>query len=139
MQVEDVARVGLAARWATQQQRHLPVGVGVLGQVVVDAQGGVAAVEEELAHRAPGVGGQELDWGRLVGGRGHDDRVVERSVVVQGLGELDDRRHPLADRHVDADQVFVLVVDDRVEGDRGLAGLAIADDQLALPAPNRDH
>ena len=38
VQVEDVARVGLATRRAAQQQRHLAVGVGVLGEVVVDAR-----------------------------------------------------------------------------------------------------
>ena len=54
-------------------------------------------------------------------------------------GDLDDGRHPLADRDVDADQVLVLVVDDRVDRDRRLAGLAVADDQLALAAADRDH
>jgi hypothetical protein len=32
-----------------------------------------------------------------------------------------------------------LLVDDRVDRDRGLAGLAVADDQLALAAADRDH
>ena len=53
--------------------------------------------------------------------------------------DLDDGGHPLADRDVDADQVLVLVVDDRVDRDRRLAGLAVADDQLALAAADRDH
>ena len=51
----------------------------------------------------------------------------------------DDRRHALADRDVDRDHAAVLVVDDRVDRDRGLAGLAVADDQLALAAADRDH
>ena len=51
----------------------------------------------------------------------------------------DDRRHALADRDVDRDDVRVLVVDDRVDRDRRLAGLAVADDQLALAAADRDH
>ena len=38
VEVEDVARVRLAAGRAAQQQRHLAVRPGVLGQVVVDAQ-----------------------------------------------------------------------------------------------------
>ena len=38
VQVEDVARVRLAARRAAQQQAHLAVRPGVLGEVVVDAQ-----------------------------------------------------------------------------------------------------
>src|SRR5262249_47683981 len=50
-----------------------------------------------------------------------------------------DGRHPLPDRDVDADQVLVLVVDDRVDRDRRLAGLAVADDQLSLAAADRDH
>src|SRR4029079_8553950 len=38
-----------------------------------------------------------------------------------------------------ADHPGALLVDDGVEGDGGLAGLAIADDQLALTAADRDH
>ena len=56
VQVEDVAREGFAARRAAQQQRHLPVGVGVLGEVVVDAEGVPARVGEVLAHGRAGVG-----------------------------------------------------------------------------------
>src|SRR4029078_1891649 len=51
--------------------------------------------------------------------------------------DLRDRRFLLADRDVDADEVLAILVDDRVDRDRGLAGLAIAEDQLALPAPDR--
>ena len=101
VQVEDVARVGLAARRAAQQQRHLAVGVGVLGQVVVDAERVLAVVEEVLAHRAAGVRRHVLDRRGLVGRRGHDDRVVHRAVLAQRLGDLHHRRHALADRDVD--------------------------------------
>jgi hypothetical protein len=45
--------------------------------------------------------------------------------------------HALADRDVDRDDVVVLVVDDRVDRDRRLARLAVADDQLALAAADR--
>ena len=38
VEVEDVAREGFAARRTAQQQAHLPVGVGVLGEVVVEAR-----------------------------------------------------------------------------------------------------
>ena len=50
VEVEDVARVGLAARRAAQQQRELAVGLGLLGQVVVDDEGGVALLHPVLAH-----------------------------------------------------------------------------------------
>src|SRR5262249_53423507 len=35
--------------------------------------------------------------------------------------------------------VAAALVDDRIEGDRGLAGLAVADDDLALAPADRDH
>jgi len=45
----------------------------------------------------------------------------------------------LANRDIDANHVAALLVDDGVERDGGLAGLAVADDQLALAAADRDH
>ena len=86
-----------------------------------------------------GVGRDVLHGGgvRRVG-RDHDG-VVHRVVVAQ---RLDDGRHlpgALSDRAVDADDVGVPLVDDRVDRDGRLAGLAVADDQLALAAPDRDH
>ncbi len=139
VQVEDVARVGLAARRAAQQQRHLAVRVGVLGEVVVDAERVAALVREVLGHRGAGVRRHELDRSGLVGGGGDDDGAVHRAGLLQRLHHLHDGRHALADRDVDADDVLILVVDDRVDRDRGLAGLAVADDQLALAAADRDH
>ena len=52
---------------------------------------------------------------------------------------LRDGRHLLADGDVDADQALALLVDDRVDGHGGLARLAVADDQLALAATDRDQ
>ncbi len=55
------------------------------------------------------------------------------------LHDLRDRRALLADGAVDADQIVLGVVDDGVEQDGGLAGLAVADDQLALAAADGNH
>ena len=71
--------------------------------------------------------------------RGDDDRVVHRAVLLELAHHVLDRRRLLADRDVDADEVLALLVDDRVDRDRGLAGLAVADDQLALAAADRHH
>src|SRR5207302_11074079 len=84
VQVEDVTRVGLAARRPAQQQRELPVGLGLLGQVVVDDAGGVALVHPVLAHGAPAVRGEVLEGGRLGGGGGDHDRVLESAVLLEG-------------------------------------------------------
>src|SRR5690606_21487018 len=68
-----------------------------------------------------------------------DDRVVERASLAQRLDHARDLTRALTDRAVDADDVAALLVDDRVECDRRLAGTTVADDQLALAAADRDH
>jgi hypothetical protein len=84
---------------------------------------------------------------RLRGGGGDNDRILERAAVLERLDELRDAGALLPDRDVDAVELFGLVVarvdffliEDGVERDRGLAGLAVADDQLALAAADRDQ
>src|SRR5439155_25318383 len=70
---------------------------------------------------------------------GNDDRVLHRAGILEALVDLRDGRLLLPDRDVDTDDVLVPLVQDRVDEDRGLAGAAVADDQLALAAANRDH
>ena len=147
VQIEHVARIGLAARRAAQQQRHLAVGDGLLGQIVIDDHGVHAVVAEVFAHGAAGERRQELHRRRIGRGGGDDDRVFQRALLLQHLDELRDGRALLADRDIDAVQLDLLVglrverllVEDGVERDRGLAGLAVADDQLALAAADRDE
>ncbi len=106
-----------------------------------------AVVAEILAHGAAGERRQELHRRRIGRGRGNDDRVVERAVFFQNLDELGDGRTLLADGDIDAVELDALVVrlvdrllvQDGVERDGGLAGLAVADDQLALAAADRDQ
>src|SRR6185436_9670042 len=139
VEIEDVAGIRLAAGRAAEQQRDLAIRGRVLGKIVVDAGRVLAVVEEVLAHRAAGVRRQVLQR-RGFRGRGVDhDGVVHRPVLLERLHDLRDGRLLLADRDVDADDVLALLVDDRVDGHRGLAGLAVADDQLALSAADRDH
>ena len=100
-----------------------------------------------LAHRAAGERREELHRRRVGGGGGDDDRVFERAVLLEHLDELGDGRALLADGDVDAIELLALVaalverllVEDGVDRDGGLAGLAVADDQLALAAADRDH
>ena len=148
VEVEDVARVGLAAGRAAQQQRHLAVRPGVLAEVVVDAQGVLdqalgrhldAVLHDLLAHRHARVRGEVLERGGILGAGDDDDRVLHRAVLLEHGHGLGDGRQLLADRHVDADEALALLVDDRVDRDRGLARLAVADDQLALATADRDQ
>ena len=147
MQIEHVARIGLAARRPAQQQRHLAIGDGLLGEIVVDDHRVHAVVAEIFAHGAAGKRRQILHRRRIGRGRRDHDRIIERAVLLQHLDELRDRRALLPDRDVDAIELDLLVaggverflVEDRIERDRGLAGLAVADDQLALAAADRDQ
>src|SRR5581483_1574307 len=52
VEIENVARIGLASRRTAQQQGDLAIRHGVLGEIVVDAQRVTLAVAEVLAHRA---------------------------------------------------------------------------------------
>jgi hypothetical protein len=110
VQVEHVARIGFAARRAAQQQRHLAIGDGLLGQIVIDDQRVHAVVAEVLAHRAAGEGRQELQRRRLGGGGGDDDRVFQRAVLFERLDDLGDGRALLADGDIDAIELGALVV-----------------------------
>ena len=148
VEVEDVSRVRLAARRAAEQEGHLAVRPGVLGQVVVDAQGVLdqplvghldAVLHDLFAHRHARVRGEVLERGGVLGAGDDHDRVLHRAVLLEDGDRVGDRRQLLADRHVDADQALALLVDDRIEADGGLAGLPVADDQLALAATDRDQ
>src|SRR5207253_2899146 len=70
------------------------------------------------------------------------DGVVQRAALLERLDDLGHGRALLADGDVNAVElggliargVDLLLVQNGVDGDGGLAGLAVADDQLALPA-----
>ena len=139
MQIEDVTGIGFTTRRTTQQQRDLAVGPGLLGQIVVDDQRVFAAVTEVFAHGTAGVSGDVLHGGRFRSRGGHDDGVGEGAVLFQLAHHVGNRALLLADGDIDAFDAAALLIDDRVDGQCGFAGLAIADDQLTLTATDRDH
>src|SRR6185436_3310076 len=119
----------------------------LLRQVVIDDDGVHAVVAEVLAHGAAGERRQILHRRRVGGGRGDHDGIFQRALLLQHLDELRHGRALLPDRDIDAVQLDLLVglrverllVEDGVEDDRRLAGLAVADDQLALATADRDQ
>src|SRR6476619_3679386 len=147
VQVEDVTGVGLTARRTAQQQRHGAVGLGLLAQVVEDDEDVLALVHPVLADGRTGVGREVLE-ARRVGRGGRDDRgVLQRAGLFERAADRRDGRALLADGDVDAADLLLrvaglpvlLLVDDRVDRDGGLAGLAGADDQLTLPPADGRH
>src|SRR5699024_7564540 len=147
VQVEDVTGVGLTTRRTAQQQRHGARGFGLLRQVVEDDHAVLTLGNQVLADGGAGVGGDVLE-ARRVGGESRDDGgVLHRAVLLERGAHRGDGRALLADGDVDAAHLLVgvaglpvgLLVQDRVDPDRGLARLAVADDQLALAAADRGH
>jgi hypothetical protein len=65
--------------------------------------------------------------------------MLHRTVLLECRDHACHLRALLADGDIDADQVFALLVDDRVQRESRFAGLPVADDQLALAAPDREH
>src|SRR5699024_12612447 len=74
-------------------------------------------------------------------------RVLESSCLFQRTTHAGDGRALLADSDVDAADLLLrvaglpvgLLVDDRVDRQSGLAGLAVTDDQLTLSTAYRNH
>ena len=65
MQIEHIARIGLATGRTAQQQGQLSIRGGVFGEVIIDDQRMLRAVSEILAHGHARVWGEKLQRGRL--------------------------------------------------------------------------
>ena len=139
MAIEHITGVGLTTGRTTQQKGHLAISLSLLGEVVVDHQCGFALVHEVLGNRCTGVRSQVLECRRIRRIGRHNHRVIEGTTLTQHLSHLSDRRCFLTDGHVNADDVLILLIEDRVDCDSGLAGLTVANDQLTLTAANGNH
>ena len=137
VQIEHVAGVRLASGRALQEQGNLTVGDRLLGEVVIHDQDVLARIHERLADGGAGVR-RDIEHRRgLRRVRADDGGIVHGAVAAQGLHNARDGGFLLADGDIDADHVLALLVQDRVDGDGGFAGLAVADDQLTLTAADR--
>ena len=139
MDIKDVAGKGFPSRRFVGEQRKLSVRRGVLGQIVDDHQRVSALVAEIFADGEPGEGRDPLQRRRRRGRGDDEDAALGRAPLLDGLDDPLDRRRSLADRDIDADHVGSLLVDDGVDRDRRLAGGAVADDELALAAAEREQ
>jgi len=139
VQVKNVTGIGLAAGWLAGQQCQLAVSCGMLGQIVDDDQRMLAVIPEIFGDRETRERRDPLQSG---GGRcrGDDkDAAFGGAMLPHRFDDPPHRGRALADRHIDADDVRVLLIDDRIDADGRLAGSPVADDQLALAAPDREQ
>ena len=80
MEIEDVAGVCLAAWWATKKKRHLTVGLGLLGEIVVHDEAVFAVVHPVLTNCTTSERCEVLERCRVGGRSHHDDGVVHGAV-----------------------------------------------------------
>ena len=148
MKIEHVTRIRFAARRTTQQKRHLAIGHSLLGQIIINDQGVFAIVTEPFANCAACKRRKILQRCRLGGGRRDDDRIFKGAALCEGFNNLRNGGTLLADGDIDAKQLLAIVfgriidlllVQDRIDTDRGLAGLAVTNNKFTLATANRDH
>ena len=116
VEIEDITGVGLTTGGSSEEERHLSVGDGLLGEIVIDNQGVLAVVSEVLTDGAAGVGSQELEGSSLRGGGGNDDGVLEGVVIAEDLHDVGDGRSLLTDGNVDTEESLGVVGVGVVEG-----------------------
>ena len=134
--VEDVPGEGLPTGGAPKQEGELTIRARVLGEIVVDDQHIASRFHEMLRDAGRGVRSDIGEARRVVALRHDDDGVVHRPFLPQHRHDLRDGGGALADGAVDAQDVLSALVQDGVDRDGGLAGLAVAQNQLPLAAPD---
>lgn len=146
MEVENITGVSLSSGRSSQKKRHLSVGDSLLGKIIEDDQGTHAVVSEVLAHGGTSEGSKVLERSSLGSGGGNNDRVLEGIVLLKSLDKLGDGRSLLANGDVDTVELLLLVltvvpsllVKNSIDGNLGLTGLSITNNQLSLTSANGD-
>jgi hypothetical protein len=116
VEIEDITGVGLTTGGSSEEERHLSVGDGLLGEIVVDNEGVLAVVSEVLTDGAAGVGSQELEGSSLGGSGGNDNGVLEGVVITEDLHNVGDGGSLLADGDVDTEESLGVITVGVVEG-----------------------
>ena len=146
VEIENIAGVGLTTGGTSEQKGHLAVGDGLLGEIVVNDEAVHSVVAEVLADGAARVGGQELQRGRVGGGRSNHDGVLESLALAEQANDVGDGGPLLADGDVDAVErlgvvaslVRSLLVENSVDGNRSLSSLSVANDEFTLATTDWD-
>ena len=107
MEIEDITGVSLTTRGSSEEEGHLSVSDGLLGQIVVDDEGVHAVVTEELTDGTSSIGGNELE-GCGVGGGGSDDNGVPEGVLFgEGTHNVGNGGPLLSNSNIDAVELLV--------------------------------
>jgi hypothetical protein len=146
MEVENISGVSLTTWGTTEEEGHLTVSDGLLGEIVIDDKTVHAVVTEVLANGASGVGGKELKGSGVRGSGSNDDGVLEGVTIAEEADDVGNGGTLLTNSDVNAVEglglvsgfVFGLLVEDSVDSDSGFAGLAITNNKFTLSTANGD-
>ena len=108
----------------------------MLGEIVVHDQHVAAGLHEGLGDTGRGVGRDIRETGRVVTLRHDHDGVGHRPLFPKGGYGLRHGRSALADGAIDAYDILALLIENGIDCNGGLAGLAVPENQLTLPAPH---
>ncbi len=137
--IKDVAGESFAARRTPQQQRQLAISARMMREVVINDQHVAPLPHEMLSDAGRGVRCDESEARRVVALGYDEDSVIHRALFPQGCHRLGDSGCALTDGAINAQHILVALVEDGIDGNGGLASLAVAENQLALPAPDRNE
>src|SRR3984885_9561539 len=139
MYVENITRERLSARRPEQEKREFAITSSMVGQIIVNNQHVTARFHEIFCDAGGGVGGDIGEARGIIALRYNDHAIFHCTFVAQLRDDLGHRGCPLANCAVDAEHVLTALVYDGIDGNGRFPGLAIAEDQFALPPPDGDH
>src|SRR5581483_4635874 len=150
VKIKYIAGICLASRWSAKQQRNFAVRRRLFRKIVIDHERMTTRVAEMLAQGCSGIRRNKLKRGRVGSRCRNDRRKAHRALLFELRFYCRDRRSLLANGDINTidgidsarrglRSVCITLVDDRIDSDRGLTRLAIADNELALAAADRDH
>jgi len=141
VKVEHVSGVSLTSRGTAEEEGHLTVSYGLLGEVIVENHGVHAVVTEVFSDGGTSVRSQELKRSR-VGGSGRNNAGEGKGVVLfEHTSELSYGGTLLSNSYVHAVEFVLLssarnvgttLVNKGVQGNGSLAGLTVTNDKLTL-------
>ena len=144
MEIEDITWVSLTTGRSSEEEGHLTVSDSLLGEIVVDDESVLSVITEVLTDGASRVRSQELEGSGIGGGSSDDNRVFHAISVVEKAHNVGNSGSLLSNGDVDAVKRLGVVtsledgllVNNSVDGDSGLTGLSITNDQFTLASAN---
>ncbi len=111
----------------------------MLTQIVINDQHIITVFHPFLADCTTCIRRNILQRSRFTCGGGYNGRILHGTVGTQLFYDLCYRTGLLTNGNIDAFYIVILLIDNRINGNRRFSRLAISDDQLTLTAADWNH